>query len=104
MFLNFVTALSENRFRRLRRACGRELNESFKLIREPIHWFATGLIKPLNGIDLKEWIIRKWALLIAQRKVDGAFGIHGIFNLYCIRYSNERSVAHSNEVKVPFFH
>ncbi len=34
-----VTTLSENRFRRLS-ACGRELNESFKLIREPIHWFA----------------------------------------------------------------
>ncbi len=39
MFLNFVTTLSENRFRRLS-ACGRELNDSFELIREPIHWFA----------------------------------------------------------------
>ncbi len=34
-----VTTLSENRFRRLS-ACGRKLNKSFKLIREPIHWFA----------------------------------------------------------------
>ncbi len=54
-------------------------NESFKLIREPIHWFDqvfeqnwikrmnhsnwfvnrfTGLIKSLNRIDLKEWIIQ----------------------------------------------
>ncbi len=33
MFLNFVTTLSENRE-------FRELNESFELIREPIHWFA----------------------------------------------------------------
>ncbi len=33
-----VTALSENRFRRIS-ACSRELNESFKLIRKPIHWF-----------------------------------------------------------------
>ncbi len=29
----YVTALREN-------VCGRELNESFKLIHEPIHWFA----------------------------------------------------------------
>ncbi len=53
------------------------------------NWFAnrfTGLIKPLNRIDSKEWIIREWASLIAQRKVDGAFGINwSIFNLYCIK-------------------
>ncbi len=34
-----VTTLSENRFRQLS-VCDRELNESFKLIREPIHCFA----------------------------------------------------------------
>ncbi len=34
-----VTTLSENRFRRLS-VCDRELNESFKLIRKPIHCFA----------------------------------------------------------------
>ncbi len=33
-----VITLSENRFRWLR-ACGREINESFKLIHELIHWF-----------------------------------------------------------------
>ncbi len=53
------------------------------------NWFAnrfTGLIKPLNRIDSREWIIREWASLIAQRKVDGAFGINwSIFNLYCIK-------------------
>ncbi len=37
--LSFTT-LSENRFRRLG-ACGGELNKSFKLICEPIHWFAS---------------------------------------------------------------
>ncbi len=46
----------------------------------------TGLIKPLNRIDSKEWIIREWASFIAQRKVDGAFGINwSIFNLYFIK-------------------
>ncbi len=37
--LDIPNVLSEKRFRRLS-ACGRELNESFKLIRKPIHWFA----------------------------------------------------------------
>ncbi len=44
------------------------------------------LTKPLNRIDSKEWIIREWASLIPQRKVDDAFGINwSIFNLYCIK-------------------
>ncbi len=47
------------------------------------NWFAnrftglpTGLIKPLNKIDSKEWIIRVWVSLVAQRKVDGTFEIN----------------------------
>ncbi len=45
-----------------------------------------GLIKHLNRIDSKEWIIREWASLIAQRKVDSAFGINvSIFYLYWIK-------------------
>ncbi len=34
-----LATLVKIRFRRFS-ACGKELNESFKLIREPIHWFA----------------------------------------------------------------
>ncbi len=46
----------------------------------------TGLIKPLNRIDSKEWIICEWASLIDQRNVDSAFGINwSSFNLYCIK-------------------
>ncbi len=45
-----------------------------------------GLIKLLNRIESKYLIIHEWALLIAQRKVDSAFGINwSIFNLYYIK-------------------
>ncbi len=72
--------LSENRFSDSARAAGSWMNHS--------NWFAnrftglpTGSIEPLNRIDSKEWIIRERASLIAQRQVDGAFGINwSIFN------------------------
>ncbi len=46
-----------------------ELNESFKLIREPNHWFANWFDQAFEQNWLKEWIICEWASLIAQRKV-----------------------------------
>ncbi len=68
MFLNFLFQLW------VRTASDdSELNESFKLIHEPIHWSASWFDQAFNRIDLKEWILCEWASLIAQRKLDGAF-------------------------------
>ncbi len=83
-----VLKLSEWEALQMTRTRRRELNESFKLIHEPkrLTGLPTALIKPLNRIDSKEWIIREWASLIAQRTVDVALGINwSIFNLYCIK-------------------
>ncbi len=57
-----------------------------------IHWFTNCFDQAFeqNWLqqknDSKEWIIREWASLIAQRTVDVALGINwSIFNLYCIK-------------------
>ncbi len=71
--------MSENLF-----TGGRELTESFKLIRKPIHWFANWFDQAFVQNGLRRLNYSRMG--IAQRKLDGAFGINwSIYQLYCIK-------------------